>query len=210
MVFPIKVHGGEFLPRIGHYGLNSGPFQQLEHYNVGEPKRYVPALTSEEAFGPPNASATTSFPYGGNGVNHFSALGMRAIYSPLLNEEALTAAFADSGRYVPTFSGAANLASYSVEADAWMWSRSGNIVAVTGELVLKPSASGLVTLDSSLPIQSFFDASNSVAGVATASAVAGITGAFFGNSTTDTARLQLVATSTATLNVKFQFTYEIR
>lgn len=209
IVIPVKVHGGEFLPRAGHYGLSTGPFAMLEQYNVGEPQRYVPALTGVEAWGAPNPGATTSLPYGGNGVNHFSSIGTRAIYSRLLDEQTLAGAYVDSGRYVPALSGAVNLTSYTVDSDACMYTRIGNMVTVTGKVTLVPASNGLMTLDFSIPIPSFFDASNNLAGVATATTVGTMSGAFFGNGATDTARMQLVATSTASQSVRFSFTYEV-
>lgn len=209
MVFPVKVHGGEFIPRIGHYGLNSGPFQQLEHYNVGEPKRYVPALTGIEAWGAPNPGATTALPYGGNGVNHFSSVGTRAIFAPLLDELSLTAPHADSGRYIPTFSNPVNLKSYAVDADACLWTRVGDLVTVSGKVTLAGTANGNASLDMSLPIPTDLKTSNGVNGLANANVVGGMTGAFYANDLDDTARMQLSITNLASQNVRFYFTYEI-
>lgn len=209
MNFPVKVHGGEFLPRVGHYGLSSGPFAQVEFYNVGEPRKYVPAMTGIEAWGTPNAGATTSLPYGGNGVNHFSSVGTRAIYAPLINEESLTAAFADSGRYLPTFANPSNLAAYSTTAEC-LWTRAGNIVTVCGKLSVTATAVGLVTLDISLPIPTDIKNSDGVFGMVNATVIAGMTGAFFGSDVADMARMQLNATTTAAQNVRFYFTYELQ
>jgi hypothetical protein len=209
IVIPVRLHGGEFLPRAGHYGLSTGPFAMLEQYNVGEPRRYVTALTGVEAWGAPNAGANTSLPYGGNGVNHFSSLGTRAIYSSLLDELSLTAAHADSGRYVPTFGFASNLTSYSVDADACLWTRVGNIVTACGKVTVVGAAIGLANLDISLPVPADIKTSNGVVGMVNATAVGGMTGAFFGSDVADMARMQFNVTNTASQNVRFYFTYEI-
>lgn len=210
MVIPVKTYGGEFFPRIGyHEGEGgTGPFVTLEHFNAGEPRRYVPALTSAQAWGNPSAGASTQMPYGGNGVNHFSSLGTRAIYSPLLDADSLTAAHADAGKYTPALAAAANLSAYAV--DECNWTRIGNIVTVSGKLAVTGTAVGLATLDLSLPIPSDLPAAILLTGVINATTVGGMTGAFFGNAGTDMARMQLSITSTAAQNVRFYFTYEIR
>lgn len=100
MTFPIIAHGGEFPAQFGCRN-GGGPFSVLAYLNIGTPKQYLPALTSQQAWGEKSADATTQLPYGGNGVNHFSSLGTTFIYGPLLNRDVLTAARQADGTYTP-------------------------------------------------------------------------------------------------------------
>lgn len=53
-----------------------------------EYESYIPSLTDEQIYGLFNAAdpSTTKLPYGGNGVNHPSSIGISEIYSPCINE----------------------------------------------------------------------------------------------------------------------------
>lgn len=81
---PILAHGGLFTPSIGYFNLDTGPFTTLVYFNVGVERPYMPIALSREIWGDPNGTASTQFPYGGNGVNHLSSIGTRALFTPLI------------------------------------------------------------------------------------------------------------------------------
>ncbi len=210
MVIPVKIYGGEFLPRIGyHEGAGgTGPFVTLQHFNVGEPRRYVPTLTGVQAWGTPNSGAKTQLPYGGNGVNHFSSLGTRAIYSPLLDVESLTAAHSGFGKYMPTHTSLSVLVASATPFEC-RWVRVGSFVTVTGKLALTATGPGLVALDMSLPLPTNMKTVEDLAGVINATTLGNASGSFYGNQSLNMARLQLSVVSAEPQNYRFSFTYEI-
>lgn len=81
----IITHGGEFYPRAGYFGIPSGPFT-LGNFSYGIHKQNKPTLTNDEIWGDHTATtAQTQQPYGGNGINHPTTLGVREVYGPLLD-----------------------------------------------------------------------------------------------------------------------------
>lgn len=211
MVFPIKAHGGEFLPRIAqHASMGGGPFDKLEFLNVGEPRRYIPTLTGVQAFGEPNAGANTQLPYGGNGVNHFSSVGTRAIYSSLLDLTSLAASQHDSGKYTPKLT-PFSAAWGTLTPSECTWYRTGNIVTVVGMATVQSTTANVsLSLDISLPVDSNIASSLDVAGLAISTGTGGTTGSFHANGATREARMRIWVASTNAENVRFNFTYEIK
>lgn len=207
MMFPIISHGGEFSPQIG-YRNGGGPFASLAYLNIGRPRQYLPALTSQQAWGERSADASTQMPYGGNGVNHFSSLGTTFIYGPLLNRQVLTASRTADGTYTPVVGDMFNVA--AVVPGAAMWSRQGDTVSVSGAVSITPAASGLTQVDLSLPILSNLLAPSDLAGTCGAGMVSGMAGSVWGNDVTDRARVQFTTAVTTAQNVRYTFSYRIK
>lgn len=207
MIFPIIAHGGEFPAQFGCRN-GGGPFSILAYLNIGTPKQYLPALTSQQAWGEKSADATTQYPYGGNGVNHFSSLGTTFIYGPLLNREVLSAARTGDGAYTPTVGDLTN--TVAPTPGVAMWSRVGDTVTVSGAVSITPQASGTVQVDLSLPVPSNLGVPADLAGTCGAGGVAGMCGSVWGNDATDRARVQFTTTVTTAQNVRYTFSYRIK
>ena len=207
MMFPIIAYGGEFAPQIGCRN-GGGPISLLTFLNIGEPRQYLPALTSDEAWGSKSADATTQYPYGGNGVNHFSSLGTSYIYGPLLTREVLTAARTGDGVYTPVVGDTTNAATY-VPGVA-MWSRVGDVVTVSGAISISPQASGTVQVDLSLPVPTNLVSPADLAGTCGAGMVASMNGSVWGNDALDRARVQLTTTVVSAQNIRYTYSYRIR
>lgn len=207
MMFPIIAHGGEFSPQFGCRN-GGGPFSVLAYLNLGTPKQYLPALTSQQAWGEKSAGATTQYPYGGNGVNHFSSLGTTFIYGPLLNREVLSAARMGDGTYTPVVGDVTN--TVAPVPGVAMWSRSGDTVTVNGAVSITPQASGIVQVDLSLPVPSNLAVPADLAGTCGAGGIAGMSGSVWGNDAADRARIQLTTTVTSAQNVRYTYSYRIK
>lgn len=207
MLFPIISGGGEFTAQAG-YRISGGPFASMDYFNAGRPRQYMPALTSQQAWGEKSADASTQLPCGGNGANHFSSLGTSYIYGPLLNKAVLTAAKAADGTYTPTVGAVTNTAA-PVPGVA-MWSRAVDTVHVSGLVNITPSASGTVQVDISLPIPSNLLVPADLAGTCGAGGVSGMSGSVWGNDAADMARLQFTTSVLSAQNVRFTFSYRIK
>lgn len=206
----LLAHGGEFLPMTRYYGLETGPWTRVNHINLGEPMPYRPQLTSIQAWGAPNANATTSLPYGGNGVNHFSSLASTVIYGPLLDGENLRATLYGSGLYTPVLSNLQNL-STAIPRDQLMFTRVANTVSVSGCITLTPSAESTVTqLQLSIPIPSDFTGVTDAAGFCVGVQEPGMAGAIWSDAIGDNVLIQFKSTVKVTVQVRISFTYQIK
>lgn len=82
--FNLLKHGGEFRPRLS-WSTNptAGPFDTYI-LSLGSPLLVAQTLTDDMIYGAPNASAGENTPFGGNGVNHYSAEGVARIVRPVV------------------------------------------------------------------------------------------------------------------------------
>ncbi len=113
-----------------------------------------------------------------------------------------------SGTYTPTLTNEANLTASGAAVCQYM--RVGNVVTVSGNLTMQPTAVTTVTqLGMSLPIASNFAGSSECGGAANAVGVASESVAIYSDATNDRARFQFVAISTANATFTFSFTYLI-
>lgn len=207
MMFPIISGGGEFTPQVGGR-TSGGPFVWMDYLNLGRPHQYIPALTSQQAWGEKSSDASTQLPWGGNGANHFSSLGTDYIYGPLLNKAVLTASKVADGTYTPAVGAITNTAAPITTVA--MWSRVGDTVSVSGSVSITPSASGTVQVDISLPLPSNLLIPADLAGTCGAGGVAGVSGSVWGNDAADMARIQLTTSVLTAQNVRFTFSYRIK
>lgn len=93
-VASIKIvrQGGRYLPIIGWQNdLSNGPFTSF-YFSEGYPTegKYKKSLTDENVFGKPDTSAARKTPYGGNGVNHYSSMGVELLVRPVFEVADLT------------------------------------------------------------------------------------------------------------------------
>lgn len=72
------VGGGLYYPAIGGFngGYTSGGLTSLDEFNYGEHVRYMPSLTNTQMWGVGDGTAGTKLPYGGNGINHPTSMGI--------------------------------------------------------------------------------------------------------------------------------------
>jgi hypothetical protein len=96
----------------------------------------------------------------------------------------------------------------SVTGNTCQYMRVGNVVTFSGVLQIKPTASGALTVDISLPVASAFTGFAQAAGTARSSG-GEIAGTLSANASTGTISLSLNATSTTNRNVAFHGTYRI-
>lgn len=114
-----------------------------------------------------------------------------------------------SGTYTPTLFNTTNVASSA--ADAFQWVRVGNVVTVSGNLDIDPTAASTQTvLGISLPIASSIAALTQVSGLGSrnTSTTANLTGAIVGDGTNDRAQFAFFNdTDTANRSFSVHFTY---
>lgn len=117
--------------------------------------------------------------------------------------------FTPSGAYTPTITGSNN---YSGSSDSKaMWMRLGNIVTVSGSVVIDPTAAGLVIFDISLPVASDFTGVQDVAGTGGFEDYQ-INGsnAIIANATDNRAQVEVSASSGSASFYFYTFKYEIK
>ena len=89
---PIVRRGGRYNLIVGWQDdLTTGPFNALE-FSTGYPARgqFNRSLTDEETFGPSSPIADRKPVYGGNGVNHYSSVGVEKLVRPVIEAADLT------------------------------------------------------------------------------------------------------------------------
>ncbi|HCG2926686.1 TPA: SGNH/GDSL hydrolase family protein [Escherichia coli] len=74
----LYVGGGLYFPAIGGYENNYsvGGLNSIDEFNYGEHVKYLPALTNTQVWGVGDGTAGTKLPYGGNGINHPTTMGI--------------------------------------------------------------------------------------------------------------------------------------
>lgn len=112
-----------------------------------------------------------------------------------------------AGTYTPTLTDVVNLTSST--AFQCQYSRVGDTVTVSGKVNMQPTAGGAVELGMSLPIASNIGAEEDVGGTAACADVAGEVVAIMGDSGSNRASFQFVATDTSNNEFFFSFTYRV-
>jgi len=110
----------------------------------------------------------------------------------------------DFGTYTPVISNISNLS--PVVASVAQWLRIGNVVTVSGKLVVDAIAAAAASLQMSLPVASNFTAEEQCGGTASTGAETAAIGA---DSGTDLAFMDWVAVNTAAVAMRYTFTYQI-
>jgi hypothetical protein len=113
-----------------------------------------------------------------------------------------------SGTYTPTLTNTTNVAVSSTGACQYM--RVGNVVTVSGQVDIDPTAVGDTIMGVSLPIASNLAAQIQCAG--TFMALSGVTfqgGSIYGDSTNDRAVFRFAASSASNFAFQFTFTYRV-
>lgn len=85
--------GDVFTPKVGWYDdqFATGPGTSLKWLNIGKERRIKPTITNDEMWGVGDASAGTKLPYGGNGINHPTSLGVSAVFEPVIRNSLFAA-----------------------------------------------------------------------------------------------------------------------
>lgn len=96
----------------------------------------------------------------------------------------------------------------SVTGNACQYIRVGSVVTFSGVLQIKPSATGIVTVDISIPVPASFTGFSQAAGTARSSG-GEISGTISANAAAGSLTLTLSSTSTTSRNVAFHGTYRI-
>ena len=78
-------HGGEFLPRVSYPNVASGPFSGYI-LSLGYPELVSQSLFDDDIYGTPGVDAGSKHPNGGNGVNHYSSVGIAHIVRPVVRQ----------------------------------------------------------------------------------------------------------------------------
>jgi len=114
-----------------------------------------------------------------------------------------------TGTYKPTLTIVQNI-DVATAFDC-QWQRVGNTVTVSGRVDIDPTATGQVILGLTLPVTTAnFTADQQVAGTVAAAGVAGQSGAAVAVVGAQTARLQYVASDSASRAMRFIFMYQIQ
>ncbi|HCG6617818.1 TPA: phage tail protein [Vibrio parahaemolyticus] len=84
-VHDLITHGGVFNPKFGYFEGNypSGPVDKVT-FNYGVDKKYMPTILNDELWGSQANNNYIKMPWGGNGINHPTSLGVSAVYMPVL------------------------------------------------------------------------------------------------------------------------------
>ena len=117
----------------------------------------------------------------------------------------------NSGIYLPTFTGNANVA--SVSGDTAQWMQIGNIVTVSGTFTVTPTsivANPVTTFDISLPVVSTIQRAGMVAGTATNAGIQSQDGEITGNTGTNNAIVTYFALISGSTTWSYQYQYLIR
>ena len=77
-------HGGVFLPRAGDATYYLGNITSAIFY-AGIHRKYMPQILNDELWGESTVSTAIKEPFGGNGANHPSSLGVSAIFETTLD-----------------------------------------------------------------------------------------------------------------------------
>lgn len=114
-----------------------------------------------------------------------------------------------SGTYTPTITNGANVAASTSAKCQWL--RVGNVVTVSGNIQIDPTASGAVTVFAlSLPIASNFTVASDLGGTGCASDTVGEGYGASADTVNDRASYSGVAQTTANHGVSFTFQYEVK
>lgn len=109
-----------------------------------------------------------------------------------------------SGTYTPTLTNTTNISASTAQTLQYM--RVGNVVTVSGSVLIDPTATGLITLGLSLPIASNFSAVNQCGG--TLGTVGGERGVIYADATNDRATFQAtIVSDVSNTTYRFSFTY---
>lgn len=144
--FNLLRHGGLFTPRISwNDNQTSGPFATYT-LSQSTPEPVNQSLTDEDIFGnPENPSAGNVLPYGGNGVNHYSSLGISHIVRPVVESAGLHQR-THCGSTGTILQGSGTI----VLANNFSAVRNGSVVTMAGACAISGSAS--TTLLFTLPL----------------------------------------------------------
>jgi hypothetical protein len=111
-----------------------------------------------------------------------------------------------SGTYTPTLTNTTNITSSTASGCQYM--RVGNVVTVSGQVAVTPTATGNTLLGISLPIASNFTGAQQLGGTAMAQTTT--QGAIlYGDATNDRVVFRLQAAATTALTYAFSFTYQV-
>ena len=113
-----------------------------------------------------------------------------------------------SGTYTPTLTNNTNIAASSAAVAQYI--RVGNVVTVSGQVDIDPTATGDTVMGVSLPISSNLNAQTQCAG--TFISLSGVTfqgGSIYCDSTNDRATFRFAASNTANFSFQYQFTYKV-
>lgn len=152
------------------------------------------------------ATVATSGAYSDlSGKPALAAVATSGLYSDLSGTPTLV-----SGVYTPIIVIVANLDVTGTTAYECQYMRVGSVVTVSGKVDVNPTLTATSTqLGIPLPIASNFGAAEDCAGVAFASAVAGMGGAILGDATNDRAQLQFVSSDINSQPMYFSFQYQV-
>ena len=112
-----------------------------------------------------------------------------------------------SGTYTPTLSNTTNVAASTPRLSSYM--RVGEVVTVSGQLDIDPTATGTILLGISLPIASNLATAYQLGGVASSVAIVNECAGIEGDATNNRASLRYVAVDTSNHTMTFTFTYII-
>lgn len=113
-----------------------------------------------------------------------------------------------SGTYTPSLTNTTNVAASSAGVAQYM--RVGNVVTVSGQVDIDPTAAGDTVMGVSLPVASNINAQTNCGGtfaVLSGTVVQG--GSIYGDSTNDRATFRMAATDTANRAYQYHFTYRV-
>lgn len=206
--FNIIAAGGEMYPRTGYFNLLTGPWTSVI-LNIGQPKLYKKLLTSIEAWGLPNPTAARQFPYGGNGVNHFSSLGTREIYGRVMDSSQFRGTTSDFGEYTPTLGLFTGGGTPSLSTPiTWAWTRDGNIVRVDGVASVSIASGSTCSFTMTLPIvPASLNQDKTIVQVTATGA--GQTGAGFGDPTAKVAVATIQGVTTSATKYRVRISYRL-
>jgi hypothetical protein len=112
-----------------------------------------------------------------------------------------------SGTYTPTLTNVTNVASSTSAVCQYI--RVGDVVTVSGVIVIDPTATGLIQVDISLPIASNFANATNGAGTCSEADASALFGSVYASATNDRMILKGSTSISSAQSVAFSFTYRI-
>lgn len=214
------------LATIQHFRANAGTFTGTvtNQFGFNVASTMVGATTLNVGFSSQLASATGSWNFYASGTADNAFAGNVRIGSTTapvvaldvtggiqtsrttVTSPAATDGNIFSGTYTPTLTNTTNVASSTASSCQYM--RVGNVVTVSGQVAITPTATGNTVLGLSLPIASALTATNELGGTGMAQATTqAIT--IYADATNDRALVRMQAAATTALTYAFSFTYRV-
>jgi hypothetical protein len=154
--FAVLRHGGSGYPSVTWADNGSaGPFSMIYFLADRQTTHFKKSITDDDIWGVTDATANTKYPYGGNGVNHYSIMGIERIVRPMVQSANLQVSpnldIVKSYTISTTFLNA----NYSTRVANYV--RKGNLITVSFHILAEVINAGTAAISFTLPFAASVD-----------------------------------------------------